>query len=80
MDENKIATTKLVIGFIIAFGALLTSAVGFLIGTYAIGKSTTLAIVGWSLAILGLLEALFVKKIVAILFSLRGGDGPPPEA
>lgn len=78
MDDDKIATTKLVIGFIIAFGALLTSAVGFLVGSYAMGKNLTLAIIGWSLAVLGLLEALFVKKIVSILFSMRrkGGEGP----
>lgn len=81
MDEDKIATQKLVIGFMIAFGALLTSAIGFLIGTYGIGKNTTLAVIGWALAVLGLLEALFVKKLVSLLFIMRrkSGDDHPKE-
>lgn len=80
MEENKTDTMKLVIGFIIAFGALLTAAVGFLIGSYATGKDLTLAIIGWSLGALGLLEALFVKKIVALLFSIRQKNMGGPES
>ncbi len=79
MDEDKLATQKLVIGFMIAFGALLTSAVGFLVGTYGMGKNTTLAVIGWGLAALGLLEALFVKKIVSLLFIIRRKSGNDPK-
>lgn len=72
MEEDGIVTTKLMIGFAIAFGALLTTAVGILIGFYAIGKNTTVSVIGWALAVLGFVEALFTKKIVELLFVARG--------
>lgn len=71
MEEDGIVTTKLMIGFAIAFGALLTTAVGILIGFYAIGKNTTVSVIGWVLAVLGFVEALFTK-IVELLFVARG--------
>ena len=71
MEDNHTETTKLVVGFAIAFGSLLTCAVGILIGYYATGKDTTVAVIGWGLAVLGLVEALFTRKIVELLFIIR---------
>jgi len=79
MEDDHINTTKLMIGFAIAFGALLTSAVGFLIGFYAMGKNTPVAIIGWALAVLGFMEALFTKKIVELLFTMRRKRGDDPK-
>jgi hypothetical protein len=80
MEVSNSETTKLVVGFAIAFGSLLTCAVGILIGYYAIGKDTTVAVIGWGLAVFGLVEALFTRKIVELLFIIRKKKQDDPES